>query len=73
MIQHNGTDAQLQPTLALRPKDAAKALSISERKLWSITADKTSGIPHARFGKSVRYPLAQLQSWLAEQIEGGAR
>jgi len=50
--------------LALRPKEAAKAIGISERKLWSITADQTSGIPHTRFGKCVVYPVAALDRWL---------
>ena len=54
------------PCLALRPREAAKALGIGERKLWEITADRTSGIPHARLGKAVVYPVAELERWLAE-------
>ena len=42
------------PRLALRPKDAALALGIGARKLWEITADQTSGIPHVRLGKAGR-------------------
>lgn len=65
------------PRLALRPKDAAKALGIGERKLWELTADETSGIPHVRFGKAIVYPIADLQRWLAEQTghtgKGGRR
>ena len=53
------------PCLALRPKDAARALGIGERKLWEITADHTSGIPHIRFGKAILYPVRELQDWLA--------
>lgn len=61
------------PRLALRPKDAAWALSIGERKLWELTADQTSGIPHVRFGKAIVYPVRELADWLAEQAqeEGG--
>ncbi len=54
--------------LALRPKEAARALGISERKLWSITADRSSGIPHVRFGRSVLYPVAELRQWLSKSI-----
>jgi predicted DNA-binding transcriptional regulator AlpA len=62
------------PVLALRPADAAKALGISERKLWEITADQTSGIPHVRFGKAIRYPTRELADWLADRARkrGGA-
>lgn len=57
--------------LALRPKEAARALGIGERKLWEITADQTSGIPHVRFGKAVLYPVDELRRWLAEKTKGG--
>ena len=53
--------------LALRPKEAARALGISERKLWEITADQTSGVPHIHWGKVVVYPVDALRLWLAAQ------
>ena len=59
------------PILALRPREAAKALGIGARKLWEITADRTSGIPHVRFGKAVLYPVDDLRTWLAERAKGG--
>ena len=59
------------PCLALRPKDAAKALGIGTRKLWELTADRTSGIPHVRFGRAILYPIDELRTWLAEQTKGG--
>jgi len=59
--------------LALRPKDAAKALGIGARKLWEITADRTSGIPHVRFGKAVVYPVAELRAWLANRIKSAGK
>ena len=52
--------------LAMRPREAAKALGIGARKLWEITADRTSGIPHFRCGRSVLYPTRELQDWLAD-------
>ncbi len=61
------------PPLALRPKDAARALGIGERKLWEITADRTSGIPHVRFGRSILYPVRELADWLAERAAKGGR
>ena len=59
--------------MALRPRDAARALGISERLLWSKTnADE---IPHLRIGKAIVYPVAELERWLAEQAQrkGGTR
>ena len=67
--QHNGHGDP--PRLALRPKEAATALGIGERKLWEITADQTSGIPVIRWGKCVLYPVRELRDWLAEQAAKG--
>lgn len=49
--------------LALRPKQAAKALGIGERKLWEIT--RLNQIPHIKLGACVLYPLAELEKWLS--------
>ena len=55
--------------LLLTPRQAAEALQISERKLWSM---KASGeIPHVLLGRSVRYPVADLQLWIEERMKGG--
>ena len=62
------TDPIKIPTLALRPKEAAKALGISERLLWSRTS--TGEIPCVRIGRTVRYPVAVIERWLAEQAGG---
>lgn len=51
--------------LALRPKEAAAALGISERMLWTMT--KAKEVPHVRFGRAVVYPVAKLQAWLSEK------
>jgi excisionase family DNA binding protein len=66
----------LSSPLALRPREAAKALGISTRHLWQLTKDGL--IPCVRIGsgkrKTVLYPVAQLQAWLARQPaarEGG--
>ena len=59
------------PTLALRPRQAAKALGVSERTLWAWTA--AGDVPHVRRGKAVLYPVAELTKWLSEQSNGGGR
>lgn len=66
----------LPTPLALRPREAAKALGISARHLWQLTKD--GHIPYVRVGsgtrKTVLYPVAELQAWLARQTvkkEGG--
>jgi excisionase family DNA binding protein len=55
--------------LALRPREAAKALGISARHLWQLTKDGL--IPCVRVGsgkrKTVLYPVAQLQAWLSRE------
>lgn len=50
--------------LSLRPVDAAKALGVSERLLWTWTREHW--VPHVRIGKVVLYPVAELQRWLAD-------
>jgi excisionase family DNA binding protein len=57
--------------LALRPRQAAAALGISERTLWAWT--KRGEIPHVRLGRMVLYPVAELRTWLSERAEGRAR
>ena len=55
--------------LALRPREAAKALGISPRLLWQLTHD--GQVPCVRVGtgkrKTVLYPTADLQAWLTRQ------
>jgi len=61
--------ASIQSPLALRPREAAKALGISPRLLWQLTHD--GHIPAVRVGNGKRrmvlYPLAELQAWLTRQ------
>ena len=66
------TDTQsLVGQLLLTPHQAAEALQISERKLWSMKA--SSEIPFILLGRSVRYPVADLQRWIDERKTGGVR
>ena len=55
--------------LAVRPRDAARILGISERTLWSLT--KKGEIPHVRTGRVVLYSIAALEEWLAGNQTGG--
>jgi hypothetical protein len=69
-----GSAPAIPPTaLAFRPREAAKALGISERMLWSLTAPR-GAIQSVRVGSCVLYPVAGLQAWLDRQAtsEGGA-
>ena len=58
---------EMDSSLALRAKEAAQALSISERYLFTLTKD--GEIPCVRIGsgsrKTVLYPMESLRNWLA--------
>lgn len=70
MTPSNGIDP-FDPTasgpLALRPREAARELGISERLLWEWT--RTEGVPHIRIGNVVLYPVAGLRRWLDERSD----
>jgi excisionase family DNA binding protein len=55
------------PCLAMRPREAAKALGISERLLWEWT--DRGVVPHVRLGKAILYPVDSLQEWLRQQAK----
>lgn len=55
--------------LLLTPKEAAKALAISPRKLWAMTA--SGELPSIRLGRCLRYPVDDLQRWINDQMKGG--
>jgi excisionase family DNA binding protein len=59
------TTAPAAAPLALRPRDAAVALGISERLLqdWA----KTHGLPCVRLGQVVLYPVDEVRAWLRAQ------
>ena len=63
------TPTNIPAPLALRPREAARALGISPRLLWQLTRDGC--IPCVRVGsgtrKTVLYPVANLQTWLTRQ------
>jgi excisionase family DNA binding protein len=51
--------------LLLTPREAAGALAISKRTLWSWTAN--GQIPCVRLGRSVRYAPGDLAVWIRER------
>ena len=55
------------PHLALRPREAAQALGISERFLWTLT--NQGDVPHLRLGRTVVYPVDALQKWLDQRVK----
>ena len=63
---------QSSEPLALRPVEAAKALGISARTLWGLTAPR-GPVPCLRIGhgkrQTVLYPVSDLQAWLRQQAE----
>ncbi len=52
-------------SVGLRPREAAKALGIGERLLWSKT--NAGEIPHLRLGRAIVYTVGMLRYWMAEQ------
>ena len=62
-VDHRNSDG---PPLLLNARDAAKALGICERTLWSLTEPR-GGIPCVRFGRAVRYAPHDLQAWIDRQ------
>ena len=55
----------LQSRLALRPKEAAAALGVSERKLRQMLPD----LPHVHECGVVLIPVDLLREWLRERVE----
>jgi excisionase family DNA binding protein len=53
------------PKLLVTPREAANALSICEKTLWSLT--KRGELPAVRIGRSVRYDVTDLQAFINGQ------
>jgi len=54
--------------LALRPAEAARALGIGRRLLWSMTV--SGEVPHVKVGRCTLYPVDALRDWLARKVNG---
>jgi hypothetical protein len=72
LLEQSTMATQSVESLALRPRETAKALGISPRTLWGLTAPR-GPIPCLRIGhgkrQTVLYPVADLQAWLSRQAE----
>jgi len=53
--------------LLLSPRQASRALAISERTLWTLT--KAGTVPHIRIGKLVRYSVDALREYIKQAAE----
>lgn len=61
----------VQDKLLISPREAARLLSVSERKLWTMTFEESPGVPYVRCGRLVRYSPDDLARWIAGQQKGG--
>jgi excisionase family DNA binding protein len=55
-------DSPVIPPLALRPRDAAAALGVSERLL--LEWRRNHGLPYVRLGETVLHPVDEIRAWL---------
>ncbi len=53
------------PKLLLTTRQAAAALSLCEKSVWSLT--KSGALPAVRIGRAVRYSLTDLEAFIAGQ------
>jgi excisionase family DNA binding protein len=72
MISVNSTNTSSKsevetPCLAMRAREAALALGISDRLLWEWTS--RGQVPHIRMGKVILYPVDTLRTWLQQQAQ----
>jgi excisionase family DNA binding protein len=61
----NTIDPVHPPKLLWTSREAAKALSISERTLWGLT--KGGKVPCVRIGRAVRYDPKDIRAWIDGQ------
>jgi excisionase family DNA binding protein len=66
-IQKGGGSTETIPILLLTPRQAAKALNISERTLFSRT--KAGEIPAVHIGRCKRYSPDDLRQWV-QRVKG---
>ena len=57
------------PRLALGLRDAAKALSLSERTVWAMAHD--GRLPVVRVGSRLLFPVSMLAAWLEREAHAG--
>jgi hypothetical protein len=57
--------------LSLRPREAARAIGVSERTLWTWSR-QPGGPPFLRRGTAMLYPVDGLRAWLAAEAQAQA-
>lgn len=57
--------------LALRPREAAEALGVSERTLRKWMRDE--GLPYFRVDGAVRIPVGKLEEWITDRMASQQR
>jgi len=62
MDERTNQNGGIREPLLLSPRQAARALSISERTLWQRTKDGV--IPAVKLGHLVRYSPEDLRTWI---------
>ncbi len=63
-------DQGTKAALLADPKEAARMLAVSPRKLWGMTFEDEPGLPYVRCGRLVRYSLSDLEKWVESQRKG---
>ena len=63
----NDVRKQTAPRLLLSPREAARALSISEKTLYNHR--EAGEIPFVRIGRAVRYSPEALREWIQRHSE----
>lgn len=56
---------QFDERLLVKPLEAARLLTISERTLWALT--NRGDLPCVRIGRAVRYDRGDLLDWIKKQ------
>ena len=62
---------KLNEVLLVEPRDAARMLAVSPRKLWAMTFEDNPGLPYIRCGRLVRYSVSDLEQWIHARRNGG--
>ena len=61
--------SDLSVRMALRPREAAEALGVSERTIREVLPE----IPHTHLGACVVIPVHSLRAWLDKKVSQDAR
>ncbi len=63
-------EAQIPQPLLLNMAQASQVLCLGKSKIYELM--ETEGLPHTKFGKSLRFPYAALQQWVEQRLQQGA-